>query len=180
MGQSKAPQTPLRTDVKPPAAISPGAEAARAAAAGPDPAILPSHQAQEERACGGFSLLLSSIWHHGQRFRVSPSSRDNPRFPCTSLFPGQKNLPLAEANSHGCFLDLYTPQQDSSDDCEPYYIFFLIAFLLQAFLVETVFRQERIQTSWKALCRAASPWMLHFYFWEVSFRFEETQEILCS
>lgn len=113
-------------------------------------------------------------------FRLSPSSRDTPRFPCTSLFPGQKNLPLAEANSHGRFLDLYTPQQDSSDDCERYYIFFLIAFLLQAFLVEIVFRQERIQNGRKALCRAASPWMLHFYFWEVSFRFEETQEILCS
>lgn len=57
-----------------------------------------------------------------------------------------KTIPLLDASFCGSFPDLFLEQylylthttpQYSSDDCSQYFIFFLIAFLLQAFVAET-------------------------------------------
>lgn len=84
-----------------------------------------------------------------------------------------KTIPLLDASFCGSFPDLFLEQylylthttpQYSSDDYSQYFIFFLIAFLLQAFVAETqLFWRGSLQNSWKAQHHIASPWMLAFW-----------------
>lgn len=130
-------------------------------------------------------FVRSARPHQKEQTQHCPHPREYFGFPGITSFqsssPGTlrlplswwKTIPLLDAGFCGSFPDLFLEQylylthttpQYSSDDCSQYFIFFLIAFLLQAFVAETqLFWRGSLHNSWKAQHHIASPWMLAFW-----------------
>lgn len=93
--------------------------------------------------------------------------RATPRSPCTSLFPGNKNPPSGwSQHLWKFFRPLYTSAGLLRWLQTVLYLLFASISFTGISCRNTASRQERVQSRWKAPCRAASPWMLHFNFWD--------------